>query len=49
MFTRVTMASAAFAANAQVIIHKNERANMVTGNMPGLPRITVAVAGVHRR
>jgi len=28
------------AASAEIIIHKNARANMVTNKMPGLPRIT---------
>jgi glyoxylase-like metal-dependent hydrolase (beta-lactamase superfamily II) len=28
------------AGNAEVIIHKNARANMVTGNQPGLPHVT---------
>ena len=28
------------AANAEIIIQKNARANMVTGKQPGLPRIT---------
>ena len=27
-------------ANAEIVIHKNARANMVSGNMPGLPHIT---------
>jgi len=31
---------AMLAANAEIIIHKNARANMVTGKQPGLPRIT---------
>jgi cyclase len=31
---------ALLAANAEILIHKNARANMVTGKMPGLPRIT---------
>ena len=31
---------AMLAANAELVIQKNARANMVTGNMPGLPRIT---------
>jgi cyclase len=31
---------AMLAANAEIIIQKNARANMVTGKMPGLPRIT---------
>lgn len=31
---------AMMAANAEVIIQKNARANMVTGKQPGLPRIT---------
>jgi cyclase len=31
---------AMMAANAEVVIHKNARANMVTGKQPGLPRIT---------
>src|SRR5271167_615619 len=30
------------AASAEIIIHKNARANMVAGKMPGLPRITFA-------
>lgn len=30
------------AASAEVIIHKNARANMLAGKMPGLPRITFA-------
>jgi len=32
--------AALLAANAQIIIHENARANMVRGNMPGLPRVT---------
>jgi glyoxylase-like metal-dependent hydrolase (beta-lactamase superfamily II) len=31
---------ALLAANAEIVIHKNARANMVTGKMPGLPHIT---------
>jgi len=31
---------AMFAASAEIVIHKNARANMATGKMPGLPRIT---------
>jgi glyoxylase-like metal-dependent hydrolase (beta-lactamase superfamily II) len=31
---------AMMAANAEIIIQKNARANMVTGKQPGLPRIT---------
>jgi len=31
---------AMMAGNAEVIIHKNARANMVAGNQPGLPRVT---------
>ena len=31
---------ALLAASAEIVIHKNARANMVTGKMPGLPRIT---------
>lgn len=31
---------AMMAANAEVIIHKNARANMVAGNQPGLPHVT---------
>jgi cyclase len=31
---------AMLAANAEIIIHKNARANMVTGKQPGLPHIT---------
>jgi glyoxylase-like metal-dependent hydrolase (beta-lactamase superfamily II) len=31
---------ALLAANAEILIQKNARANMVTGKMPGLPRIT---------
>jgi len=31
---------ALLAANAEIVIHKNARANMVTGKQPGLPRIT---------
>jgi cyclase len=31
---------AMLAASAEIIIHKNARANMVAGKMPGLPRIT---------
>ncbi len=31
---------ALMAANAEIVIHKNARANMVTGKQPGLPRIT---------
>ena len=31
---------ALLAASAEIIIHKNARANMVTGKQPGLPRIT---------
>ena len=31
---------ALLAANAEIIIQKNARANMVTGKQPGLPRIT---------
>ena len=31
---------AMMAANAEIVIHKNARANMVTGKQPGLPRIT---------
>jgi cyclase len=31
---------AMLAANAEIVIHKNARANMVTGKQPGLPRIT---------
>jgi cyclase len=30
------------AANAEIVIHKNARANMAEGKMPGLPRITYA-------
>jgi glyoxylase-like metal-dependent hydrolase (beta-lactamase superfamily II) len=33
---------AMMAANAEVIIHRNARANMAAGKMPGLPRITFA-------
>src|SRR5689334_18129425 len=29
-----------FAANAEIIIHKNARANMAKAEMPGIPRIT---------
>jgi cyclase len=32
--------AALLAANAEIVIHKNARANMVTNNMPGLPHIT---------
>jgi len=32
--------AALMAANAEIIIQKNARANMLAGNMPGLPRIT---------
>ena len=32
--------AALLAANAEIVIHKNARANMVAGNMPGLPHIT---------
>ncbi|HUI56368.1 MAG TPA: MBL fold metallo-hydrolase [Bryobacteraceae bacterium] len=32
--------AAMMAANAEIIIQKNARANMLAGNMPGLPRIT---------
>src|SRR5262245_3315668 len=32
--------AAMLAANAEILIHKNARANMATGNMPGIPRIT---------
>jgi cyclase len=31
---------ALLAANAEIVIHKNARANMVTGKQPGLPHIT---------
>src|SRR5580692_908798 len=31
---------ALMAASAEIIIHKNARANMLAGKMPGLPRIT---------
>ena len=31
---------AMMAASAEIVIHKNARANMLAGNMPGLPRIT---------
>jgi cyclase len=31
---------ALLASSAEIVIHKNARANMVTGKMPGLPRIT---------
>jgi glyoxylase-like metal-dependent hydrolase (beta-lactamase superfamily II) len=31
---------ALMAANAEIVIHKNARANMAEGKMPGLPRIT---------
>jgi glyoxylase-like metal-dependent hydrolase (beta-lactamase superfamily II) len=31
---------AMLAQNAEVVIHKNARANMVAGKMPGLPRLT---------
>jgi glyoxylase-like metal-dependent hydrolase (beta-lactamase superfamily II) len=31
---------AMLAANAEIVIHKNARANMVTGKQPGLPQIT---------
>src|ERR1017187_1113566 len=31
---------ALLAANAEIVIQKNERANMVAGKQPGLPRIT---------
>lgn len=31
---------AMMAANAEIVIHKNARANMVTGKQPGLPQIT---------
>jgi cyclase len=30
------------AQNAEILIHRNARANMARGNMPGLPRITFA-------
>jgi cyclase len=33
---------AMMAAGAEILIHKNARANMVTGKQPGLPRITFA-------
>jgi cyclase len=33
---------AMFSAGAQAVIHKNARANMVEGKMPGLPQITFA-------
>jgi glyoxylase-like metal-dependent hydrolase (beta-lactamase superfamily II) len=33
---------AMLAAGAEILIHKNARANMVTGKQPGLPRITFA-------
>ena len=33
---------AMMAASAEIIIHKNARANMLAGKMPGLPRITFA-------
>jgi glyoxylase-like metal-dependent hydrolase (beta-lactamase superfamily II) len=33
---------ARMAANAEIIIHKNARANMLSNKMPGLPRITFA-------
>jgi glyoxylase-like metal-dependent hydrolase (beta-lactamase superfamily II) len=32
--------AAMLAANAEILIHKNARANMVAGKMPGLPQIT---------
>jgi glyoxylase-like metal-dependent hydrolase (beta-lactamase superfamily II) len=32
--------AALLAASAEIVIHKNARANMLAGNMPGLPRIT---------
>jgi len=36
-----TGGNAAFlAANAEIIIHKNARANMAKGEMPGIPRVT---------
>ncbi len=34
--------AALLAMNAQILIHKNARANMVEGKMPGLPQITFA-------
>jgi cyclase len=32
--------AALLAASAEIVIHKNARANMLAGNMPGLPHIT---------
>src|SRR5215470_12552345 len=32
--------AAMFAANAEILIHKNARANMAKAEMPGIPRIT---------